>query len=167
MEMGLSLGSNLGDRLRNLQTAKAELAAIPGIEILERAPVYETEPVDVAPAHQHRRFLNTVILIETSKSPEELLRFLRIIEQRQGRRRTADRNAPRPIDIDIIFAGQMRRRGGPLTLPHPRWAERRFVVQPLADLRPDLVLPDEPRPVLDVLRALPPVPKAVLFAHDW
>jgi 2-amino-4-hydroxy-6-hydroxymethyldihydropteridine diphosphokinase len=167
MEVGLSLGSNLGDRLRNLQVTKTELAAIPGVEVVDRSPVYETEPVDVAPAFKSRRFLNAMVIVETGKSPEELLHYLRIIETRLGRRRTADRNAPRTIDIDIIYVGEMRRRSGPLILPHPRWKERRFVVQPLADVRPELVLPDEARPVSKVLRSLPPSPKAVLFSPDW
>ena len=167
MEMGLSLGSNLGDRLRHLQLAGAAIAAIPGVKVLDRSPVYETEPVNVAPAFNRKRFLNAVVVIKTVKRPEELLPLLRGLETRLGRRRTADRSAPRPIDIDMLYAGRLRRRGEPLTLPHPRWHERRFVVQPLADVRPQLVLPGEPRSVAQVLATLPPSPQVVLFAREW
>jgi 7,8-dihydro-6-hydroxymethylpterin-pyrophosphokinase len=69
--------------------------------------------------------------------------------------RTEDRNAPRPIDIDIIYAGDQVIDSGGLEVPHPRWAERRFVVEPLCDIRPSLVIPEEHKPVSEILRTLP------------
>jgi 2-amino-4-hydroxy-6-hydroxymethyldihydropteridine diphosphokinase len=167
MEMGLSLGSNVGDRLRNLQLARDSIAKLQGVEIAAQSPVYETEPVDVQPEHRDKRFLNAVLILETGADPKVLQRQFYAIEIRLGRRRTADRHAPRSMDIDILFAGQARASAGRLTLPHPRWNERRFVVQPLADVRRELVLPGEARPVGEVLAALPAKPKVRLFSHQW
>jgi len=85
-----------------------------------------------------------------------------------GRIRTEDRNAPRVIDIDILYAGSVKRTDGNLDLPHPRWAQRRFVVQPLADVRPFLRLPGETRTVSDILKTLPPTCITLFRAeHQW
>ena len=84
-----------------------------------------------------------------------------------GRHRSLDRFAPRAIDIDIIYAGPSRIESGGLVLPHPRWLERRFVVQPLADIRPDLQLPGSQRTVKEVLDTLPEDSHVVLLTRDW
>lgn len=124
------------------------------------APVYRTEPVS-AVAQPH--FLNTVALGSTRESPEVLLEFALEVERRLGRERgahpdRAERDTPRTIDLDLLFVGAELRSGPRLTLPHPRLRERRFVLAPLADLDPELVLPPDGATVSSLLAALPPSP---------
>lgn len=166
-EAGLSLGTNLGDRLAALTEAKRLIAGLPGAQILAQSPVYETEPVGVKPAYQHLQFLNSILIVETPLGVHELAARLRGIENEMGRRRQLDRFAPRPMDIDIVYYGTERIESGGLKIPHPRWAERRFVVQPLADVRPDLRLPGTPLPVAEVLSALPAKEAVSLLTRDW
>ena len=167
IEFGLCLGSNLGDRAENIRRAAASIAAIEGVEVLERSPIYETEPVGVLPENRERFFLNGVLIVNNSLEPGLLLDRLHEIEDNMGRVRTNDRNAPRTIDIDILYAGDLRIEEARLRVPHPEWFSRRFVVQPLADVRPDLVLPDTDRTVGEVLLSLPDETKVVLFSEDW
>jgi 2-amino-4-hydroxy-6-hydroxymethyldihydropteridine diphosphokinase len=167
LEYGLSLGSNLGDRLANLRAARRGVRALPQTDLAAQSPVYETDPVDVADAWQALSFLNAVLIVRSALAPRDLNRGLHRIEAELGRVRGGDRNAPRPVDIDIIYAGSERSASDDLRLPHPRWAERRFVVQPLADVRPELVLPLEARTVRGVLLALPATPAVVAFAREW
>jgi 2-amino-4-hydroxy-6-hydroxymethyldihydropteridine diphosphokinase len=167
MELALSLGSNLGDRLHNLSTARSAIAGLPGVRLVASSPVYDTEPVDVPDAYREQTFLNAVIIIESGSSLDEIALQLRELEHRLGRRRSADRNAPRVIDIDIIAAGIEHLSRPDLVVPHPRWKERRFVVQPLADIRPDRVLPGERRSVREVLAALPERPAATRCPKQW
>jgi len=168
MEIGISLGSNMGDRLANLREARERISRLPGVRLTAVSPVYETEPVGVSPAYRHLRFLNAVVVAESEIEPARLLSLFRRIEEDMGRKRGADRNEPRPIDIDIIYADSLvERDGGDLNLPHPRWAERRFVVAPLADARPDLVLPGQTMSVKDILLTLPERPAVVLFSSEW
>ena len=156
MEIGLSLGSNLDHRLEYLRDAVSRIAALPGTHILAKAPIYETDPVDVKPEYALLEYLNTVVIIESSMELSAFSDAIHQIETDMGRVRTEDRNAPRPIDIDVLYAGSTRRSDGILDLPHPRWAQRRFVVQPLADVRPFLHLPGDNRKIQDVLKSLPP-----------
>ena len=167
MEIGLSLGSNLGDRLQNLIEAKKRVAAVPGVALAAISPVYETEPVDVAAEFSHLAFLNAILIVESAVALRTLARRLRAIEDEMGRVRGPDRNSPRPIDIDVIFADGIRLSAGGLTIPHPRWAQRRFVAQPLADVRPDLKLPGESRTVREVAESLPPDGKVTRYAERW
>jgi 2-amino-4-hydroxy-6-hydroxymethyldihydropteridine diphosphokinase len=168
VEAGLSLGSNLGDRLAHLRAARTRLAALPGVRIVAAAPVYETEPVGVTAAHRDLGFLNTVLILACPLPPAELAAAAHAIEAALGRRRSPnDRYAPRPIDIDILYIGDRVLRDDDLTIPHPEWTRRRFVVQPLADVRPALVLPGESRTCRAVLSALPSVPEVVLLLRDW
>lgn len=166
-EYALSLGSNEGHRMQNLRDARTALEAVPIIQITDCAPVYETEPVDVKPEYMDQLYLNTVILILTSLSPYEVKDICQTIELQYGRNRTEDRNAPRPIDIDIIYAGQLSVNTEELTIPHPRWPARRFVVQPLSDLRPGLRLPGSRDTVKAILENLPGKPDVVLFRENW
>lgn len=167
MELALSLGSNLGDRLANLRGARDRIAAVPGLKLVAQAPVYETEPVGVRPEFAHLRYLNTVLIVETARAADDVHRDLAGIELDFGRVRSADRFAPRTLDIDLLFAGDCVSQSEHLFLPHPRWAQRRFVVQPLCDVRPDLCLPGMAKPVRDVLADLPPGEALTLFARDW
>lgn len=155
MEIGLGLGSNLDRRLENLREAVRRIAMLPGTHLLAKAPVYETEPVDVRPEYRSLEYLNTVIIIESDMELQALSDAVHQIEADMGRVRTEDRNAPRVIDIDILYADGVQRADGLLDLPHPRWAQRRFVVQPLADVRPFLHLPGESRMISEVLETLP------------
>lgn len=164
MEIGLSLGSNLGDRLANLRAARDGVCRLPGVALVAQAPVYETEPVGVKPEYAHLKFLNTVLILLSERPAAELQRAFAEMEVSLGRVRGADRFAPRGIDIDVLFAGDLWMETDQLTLPHPRWARRRFVVQPLADVRPDLVLPGADRPVREVLAGLPPGEDVAIFA---
>jgi 2-amino-4-hydroxy-6-hydroxymethyldihydropteridine diphosphokinase len=133
--MGLSsvviaLGSNLGDRAWYLRRAIHELRH--AVRVVRVSPILETQPVD-APAGSPR-FLNMVVAGYTRLSPEELLDALLAIEARLGRRRTT-RNAPRVIDLDLILHSANVRRTDRLTLPHPRFRQRMFVMKPLRQLQ--------------------------------
>jgi 2-amino-4-hydroxy-6-hydroxymethyldihydropteridine diphosphokinase len=167
IEVGLSLGSNLGRRLSNLRQARSAVLGIPGVELAACSPAYETQPVDVAPQHRRRRFLNAVLILRCAMDVGRLAGRLHAIERRMGRVRGRDRNAPRPIDLDVIYAGRRRLCTPRLRIPHPLWAGRRFVVQPLADVRPPLVLPGQTLSVRALLSALPVVPKVVLYKRRW
>lgn len=155
METGFSLGSNDGDRFRLMSEAKRRVLALPDVRECAHSPLYETEPVGVAPEHAHLKFLNAVLIIDSARTAEQWLVALHEIERQLGRVRTGDRNAPRPIDIDIIYTDSICVDGGGLVVPHPRWMKRRFVVQPLADVRPDMLLPGTGAVVRDVLANLP------------
>ena len=163
----MSLGSNLGDRLAHLREARQSIAALPDVEILASSPVYETEPVDVPPGFSDMPFLNAILLIHAVLDIGHLHDELMAVESRMGRRRSNERNAPRPMDIDIIYAGTLVLETGRLIVPHPRWADRRFVVQPLADVRPWLKLPAATRTVRETLETLPTHPAVVLFSDNW
>jgi 2-amino-4-hydroxy-6-hydroxymethyldihydropteridine diphosphokinase len=150
---GIALGSNLGDSRQLLREAIAALRAIavPGGKFLE-APVYRSAPL-ACPAGSPD-FLNTVAELAWSGTPHGLLEKTRGIEQQLGRIRGAERNAPRSIDLDLLYCGELEIEDTDLTLPHPRIAERRFVLQPLADIRPGLVLPGMAIPVSNLLGRL-------------
>jgi len=126
----IALGSNLGDRRRTLLRAIDELRRV--ITIVRVSSIHETDPVDAPPGSP--RFLNMVVAGHTTLTPEDLLARLLDIEQRLGRIRRA-RNAPRTIDLDLILHGANVRRTRELTLPHPRYREREFVMKPLRELR--------------------------------
>jgi 2-amino-4-hydroxy-6-hydroxymethyldihydropteridine diphosphokinase len=167
MEIGFSLGSNLYNRKRLLMQAKNLLLSAPRTSFVDQSPIYETTPVDVKPEYQNMAYLNSVVIVESELPLESWCSYIGKIEKNLGRERTEDRNAPRPIDIDMIYAdGQVVDSGG-LEVPHPRWAKRRFVVQPLCDVRPELVLPEEHQSVSDILQALPPDEEMSLFEERW
>jgi 2-amino-4-hydroxy-6-hydroxymethyldihydropteridine diphosphokinase len=151
---GIALGSNLGDRLAHLRAALACLREIstPGEPVLS-APVYQTEPRLCPPGSPD--FLNTVVEIDFAGAAHELLEKTRAIEEQLGRVRSPERNAPRTIDLDLLYLGEETICSDRLELPHPRIAERRFVLQPLADIRPELVLPGHSLAIADLLARLP------------
>ena len=146
----LSLGSNLGDREANLRAAIERLEA-PDVRVVRTSPVYETEPVDYT---GQRWFLNLAVEAETSLSPMELLARIGKIERALGRVRTVAKG-PRTIDIDILLYGDAMVRNATLEIPHPRMAERRFVLAPLADLAPGLRHPVTHRTVREMLDTAP------------
>lgn len=166
MEVGLSLGSCLGDRLAFLRRAKNEIAGIENVKVVATSPIYETEPVGVKPEYASLPYLNAVLILETSLEIEALRLSLAGIENAAGRVRTEDRFAPRTLDIDILYAGDKKLVTATLNLPHPRWAERRFVIQPLADVRPALVLPGIEETVLELLEKIPLTPPVRLIEES-
>ena len=147
----LSLGSNIGDRERNLRAAIERLDA-PGLRVLRVSPVYETEPVDYT---DQPWFFNLVVEAETALFPLQLLARTQKVERVLGRVRTVPKG-PRTIDIDILLYGTAVIHSGKLEIPHPRMAERRFVLVPLHDLAPTLRHPVTRTTVAELLRAAPP-----------
>lgn len=167
MEIGFSLGSNLYNRKRLLMQAKNLLLSAPRTTFIDQSPIYETTPVDVNPEYEEMAYLNSVVIVESGLPLESWLSYIGKIENNLGRERTEDRNAPRPIDIDMIYAdGQVVESDG-LEVPHPRWAERRFVVQPLSDVRPKMVLPEAHKSVSEILTQLPADEGLSVFDERW
>ena len=138
----LSLGSNVGDRRAHLQAAVDALPAH-GVRVLASSRVYETEPVGEVP--DQRDFLNVCVRVDTPLPPEEVLDACKAVEREGGRASGGARHGPRPIDVDVLLLGDRELRSERLTLPHPGLLERRFVLVPLLELDPDLVLPDGTR----------------------
>ena len=129
----VALGSNMEPRVEFLVRALAALAALPGTRLLRASSVIETEPVDVPPAFAHMKFLNQAAVLETALDAFAFARRMHAIEDALGRVRTV-RNGPRTIDLDLIDFDGMVLDTPELTLPHPRAAERDFVMVPLAEL---------------------------------
>jgi 2-amino-4-hydroxy-6-hydroxymethyldihydropteridine diphosphokinase len=146
----LGLGSNEGDRRANLQAAVEELW-VHGVPVLESSSVYETEPVGEVP--DQREFLNACVRVETELEPEPLLDRCKAIERALGRAPGGVRHGPRPIDVDVLLLADTTYRSVRLTLPHEQVTSRRFVLVPLLELAPDLVVPGRGR-AADGLAAL-------------
>ncbi|WP_462389787.1 2-amino-4-hydroxy-6-hydroxymethyldihydropteridine diphosphokinase [Acidovorax sp. Q11] len=130
----VGLGANLGEREAALRQALAALGQCPGTRVLRVSPLYGSAPVDASGPD----YLNAVAEVATTLAPEALLQALQAIEQSAGRERPY-RNAPRTLDLDILWFGDQVIHTPTLTAPHPRMAERAFVLHPLADLVPDRV----------------------------
>lgn len=137
----LALGSNLGNRVAHLQAAVDALAGEEEVDVVAASPVYETEAHTVRPDEEQPAYLNAVVKCRTSCSPETLLDLAKSLEAARGRDFDARRWAPRPLDVDLLTVGACTRQSSRLTLPHPRLADRRFVLRPWADLAPNLVVP--------------------------
>jgi 2-amino-4-hydroxy-6-hydroxymethyldihydropteridine diphosphokinase len=146
----LSLGSNLGDREAFLNQAIERLQAA-GVRTVRRSSIHETEPQDF---RDQPWFLNIAVEVETDLAPLALLATIQKIEAEMGRQRTVPKG-PRTIDIDILFYGRTMVRSAKLEIPHPRMAERRFVLAPLADLAPDLRHPVTRKSIREMLDAAP------------
>ncbi len=132
-EAVIALGTNLGNRIENINAAIRAIAKLSGVKILKASGIYETEPVD---CETDEKFLNAAILIETSVSPAVLLGECLGIEAAMGRIRSK-RNEPRIIDLDLILYEGFKAESYELTLPHPRALERAFVMAPLLELYPE------------------------------
>jgi len=146
----IGLGANLGDPRAQLEAALGALASRPGVELRAVSSAYESDPV--GPVGDQPPFLNAVALVGTTLAPGALLRALLEIEDALGRTRTV-RFGPRTCDLDLLLYGRTVLDEPDLVLPHPRLAERRFVLEPLAELAPELELPDGRR-VADLLAAV-------------
>lgn len=144
----LSLGANLGERLSTLQGAVDALADTPDVWVTSVSPVYETVPVD-SPAGAPP-YLNAVVLADTTLAANRLMDRALAIEDAYDRERGEVANAPRTLDVDLIVVGDRRSDTDSLQLPHPRAAERAFVLKPWYDLEPEAELPDH-GPIADLL----------------
>lgn len=150
----VGLGSNVGDRLAALQQAVRDIAG-PGVRVAAASPVYQTEAHVLpgqAPQPDH---LNAVLRLETTLDAPALLGRLHAAEHTAGRDPSAPRWSPRPLDADLLLFGAETLDLPGLVVPHPRLAARRFVLQPLADLAPDLVVPELDATVASLLAACP------------
>jgi 2-amino-4-hydroxy-6-hydroxymethyldihydropteridine diphosphokinase len=136
----IALGANLGDRMAALRGALRGLDATPRLRVVQASPVYESVAHTLAPDEEQPAYLNAVVEVRTRLSPEALLAVCLDLERRAGRQRRR-RWAPRTLDLDLLVMNGLTRSTGQLTLPHPRLAERRFVLQPLHDLAPALHVP--------------------------
>lgn len=151
--VGIALGSNLGDRKANLIEAIRALGELAQAqEPFLKARIYQTEPLHCPPDSPD--FLNTVVEFSFDGTAEELLKKTRAIETKMGRTPNPQLNAPRVIDVDILYLGDEQCDSPDLVLPHPRLHQRRFVLQPLADIRPDLVLPGHTKCIANQLDEL-------------
>jgi 2-amino-4-hydroxy-6-hydroxymethyldihydropteridine diphosphokinase len=138
----VGLGANLGDRERTLRAAVDALASEDGIDVVAVSTFRETDPVGVG---DQPRFLNGAAALETSLGARELLDRLLAVELRFGRVRVAGEHGPRTLDLDLLLYGDETFDEPGLNVPHPRLHERRFVLEPLAELAPGLVVPGRGR----------------------
>ena len=153
MRAGIALGSNIEDRVEHLLFAREQLHQRLEAESMIWASLYETEPVDCPPGSPG--FLNTVVEIQCDRIlPESLLCFLLEIEKDGGRQRSVP-NAPRTLDLDLLYIDNVEMDEPDLILPHPRLHQRRFVLEPLVEIRPNLILPGKEKPIADLMNDLP------------
>ena len=163
---GIAFGANLGDRLSSLTTARERLLTLPGATppFLSSA-LYETEPVDCEPGAE--TFLNAIVEIGYAGASRQLLTELRKIEDALGRPPVHERNRSRTIDLDLLYHGARTINEPDLQLPHPRMHLRAFVLRPLAEIRPDLVLPGQVKTVRQLSEELPASASVVRSARQW
>jgi 2-amino-4-hydroxy-6-hydroxymethyldihydropteridine diphosphokinase len=166
MRVGIALGSNIGDRLKALTSAREAILKLEGVcEPALSSSIYETDPVDSAP--DSSCFLNAVVEVEFDGDPSELLKTLQDLEAEMGRPYQRPRNAPRVIDLDILYMGDLKFSLPNLLIPHPRLHLRRFVLEPLAEICPMLILPEQSQNVQQTLAKLSD-PAGVRFANlQW
>ena len=148
VEAYIALGSNLGDREANIKKAIDALKV--RIKIVKASSLYETKPMYI---EDQGWFLNCAVEVETDLTPKELLKFLKNIEQKLGRK-TVRRNGPRIIDLDILFYADQILRENDLEVPHPKIGERSFVLVPLAEIAPNLIHPVNKKTIADMLSEL-------------
>lgn len=154
----VAIGSNLGDRGAHVVAAIAALASLPRTRLTARSSVRETAAVGLPGRDPGGPYLNAVVLLSTKLPPRDLLAHLHEIERSRGRDRTAEscRWMPRTLDLDLLLYGDVVIDEPGLTIPHPRLHERRFVLEPLAEVAPEWVVPGRAAEVRDLLSALGP-----------
>jgi len=166
MRTAVGLGSNIGDRLKNLSLAQKAIFDLANVKppVLSSA-VYETEPVGCEPNAD--KFLNAVVEFEYEGNPVRLLEQFIQIEETLGRKRDHRRNLSRTIDLDLLYCGDQQINDERLQLPHPRLHLREFVLRPLADIRPDLILPGQKKTIRELLVDVEQSGEAILSAGRW
>ncbi len=166
MRTAVALGSNLGDPLNNLRAARKAILDVPNVKPpIFSSAIYETEPVGCEAGAG--KFLNAVVEFEYQGDPVILLEQLIGVEEALGRKRDHPKNVSRTIDIDLLYCGDQQIDNGRLQLPHPRIHLRKFVLKPLADIRPDLVLPALKETVTELLEELRESDEVFRFAQSW
>jgi 2-amino-4-hydroxy-6-hydroxymethyldihydropteridine diphosphokinase len=166
MRAGIALGANLDDRLAGLTMARAKVFSLSGVRPpFHSSSLYETEPVACEAGAP--KFLNAVIEVGFAGSATDLLREMQRIEHELGRPATHERNRSRTIDLDLLYLGDASCDQPGLTLPHPRLASRAFVLQPLAEIRPDLILPNQSETIRQLAGNLPVTPAVVRLPMQW
>ena len=166
MRAGIALGANLGDRLLCLTIARNRIFALPEIvPPLLSSALYETEPVGCEAGAA--KFLNAVVEIAYGGLSRQLLEELKKIEVDLGRPPQHGRNRSRTIDLDLLYHGARTIDEPELQLPHPRLHLRGFVLHPLAEIRPNLVLPDQRKTIQEMTEDLSPAPSVVRSALQW
>jgi 2-amino-4-hydroxy-6-hydroxymethyldihydropteridine diphosphokinase len=166
MRTAIALGSNLDDRVYNLREARRQIIELQDVQSpIVSSSIYETEPVHCEPGAL--KFLNAVMEFDYELDPSQLLEQLVRIEESLGRKRDYPKNFSRTIDIDLLYSGDRRIHNERLQLPHPRMHQRKFVLQPLSDIRPKLVLPGQTRTVRELLTELKEPGDVVRSPDDW
>jgi 2-amino-4-hydroxy-6-hydroxymethyldihydropteridine diphosphokinase len=166
MRTAVALGSNLGDRLENLRAARSAILRLSNAKPpIVFSPLYETEPVHCEQGAE--KFLNAVVEFDYEGDPTRLLDELIRAEEALGRRRDHPKNVSRTIDIDLLYCGDRKIEDDRLQLPHPRLRLRKFVLQPLADIRPGLVLPGQAKTVRQLLEELKESSAVFRFMDNW
>ncbi|HSP44356.1 MAG TPA: 2-amino-4-hydroxy-6-hydroxymethyldihydropteridine diphosphokinase [Chthoniobacterales bacterium] len=166
MRAGVALGSNIGERLANLRNARKEISALSGVSPPVRSSaIYETDPVGCEMGAA--KFFNAVIEFGYSGEPAAILGALAAVEKTLGRPAAHSRNVSRTIDLDLLYFGELVIQTGQLQLPHPRIVNREFVLRPLADIRPDLILPQQTESVRALLSRLGPTAGVVRLDLQW
>ena len=166
MRTAVALGSNLGDRLENLRAARKAIADLTNVKLpILSSAIYETDPVDCEPGAN--KFLNAVVEFDYESDPGRLLEQLIRIEEALGRARDHLKNVSRTIDIDLLYCSDRNIEDERLHLPHPRLHLRKFVLQPLADIRPGLILPGQTKTVHQFLNELKESGEIVRFLDNW
>ena len=166
MRTAVALGSNLGDRLENLQAARRQTIQLDEVHppILSSG-IYETDPVDCE--RDASKFLNSVVEFDYDGDPGQLLEQLARIEESLGRKRDHQKNVSRIIDIDLLYCGDRQIDNERLQLPHPRMHLRKFVLQPLTDIQPDLILPNQRKTIRQLLAASDESGDVVRLMNTW
>ena len=166
MRTAVALGSNLGNRLGNLLAARSAILDLSNVKLpVLSSAIYETEPVDCEPGAN--KFLNAVAEFDYEGNPVSLLEQLIRIEEALGRARDHVKNVSRAIDIDLLYCGDRNIEDQRLRLPHPRLHLRKFVLQPLADIRPGLILPGQAKTVRRLLEEVKESGEVVRFIDNW
>jgi 2-amino-4-hydroxy-6-hydroxymethyldihydropteridine diphosphokinase len=166
MRVGIALGSNIGARLANFQAARTAIVDLAGVSrpILSSS-IYETEPVDCEPGAE--KFFNAVLEIAYEGDPRNLLKDLKKIERSLGRPADHPRNVSRQIDIDLLYAGDSKIENERVHVPHPRMHLRSFVLEPLAEIRPELLLPNQTQTVAQLVKNLRDSAAVVRLRDQW
>lgn len=166
-EAAIGFGSNLGDRRANLREALERLKNIDGVELVCKSGIYETDPVDVPDEFSGLTFLNAVAIFRVRLEVDEWSAAVHAVEDALLRVRGKVRNTPRTIDLDLLYFGDTTLDTPTLRLPHPQCTSRRFVCEPLCELRPGFVLPGEVRTIAQILAGLPAKPGVARIDSDW